>query len=478
MEYAMKVTTRKYPKAVICFLLCLAVLCLTFLTDYQEAYAFFPLVLAAVPEAVYIVSALLVAAGITFTYNTALDSISELYYKQCAPAIKQGISDMIDAASNGIANVTTDVWNSARSWVQSQFLPGENTYTVNYHSFVRDGITIPYTIGAAAGQGYPLESGQITWDGVTYTWSLTDYIGTNKTLNLYKNGVLDTNAQSIDINTAYPWYVYLDTPPYLAPGLQFRVHAAQFDSSTYYMNDIYWPSLPGSYDYIKNETAPTETQPYIGQACISDPAYDIVTPEGSRTIAYPNSLDDLIGKTSEDVSNPVPATTPGDVVTPSWLQGILDGLGQLLVGTLAQLKAAVEGVAAPIVDAVTGAASAVGAKVQDVVNAIAGVAENTAEADMTDRMKQFKIPDLFILILKVILACIRLMLRALVFIATLPAIPASAGDVDSNFLSGVNFLKDQTIPYFNVSLWSIVTGVIAIFFGLAVVKRVRRIYSV
>lgn len=144
--------------------------------------------------------------------------------------------------------------------------------------------------------------------------------------------------------------------------------------------------------------------------------------------------------------------------------GISD-LGQLLVGTLAQLKAAVNGVAAPIVTAVTDGAASIGAKVQDVTNAIAGVQENTTDTDMTAQMRQYKIPDLFILILKVILACIRLILRALVFIATLPLIPADAGDIDANFLSGVNLLKNQTIPFFNTSLWSMVSGVIALFFG-------------
>lgn len=169
----------------------------------------------------------------------------------------------------------------------------------------------------------------------------------------------------------------------------------------------------------------------------------------------------------------------------TWWQTVIGGintgiadLGQLLVGTLAQLKAAVEAIAAPIVTAVTDGAAAVSAKVQEVVNSISIVQENTAEADMTQKMRDYRLPDLFILILKVILACIRLILRALIFIATLPVIPADAGDINGDFLSGVNFLKNQTIPFFNVSLWSMVTGIIAIFFGLAVVKRIRRLYSV
>lgn len=90
MEYAMKLTTKKYPKAAICFFLCLAVLCLTFYIDYQEVHAIFPAIVVAgvlIPEAVVVISGLLAAAGVTVASVEASKAVSNWYYNEVQPSI-------------------------------------------------------------------------------------------------------------------------------------------------------------------------------------------------------------------------------------------------------------------------------------------------------------------------------------------------------------------------------------------------------
>lgn len=189
MEMAAVMTKTKYMKAAVCLLLCLTVLSLTLFMDYQEAHAFAPaLVLAAyaVPEAVQIVGAVLVAAGLTWTLDAAGQKVSEWFYANCAPTIKQGIADMIGTASNGIATVSTDIWNYARDWVRTNYSVGDNTSTINYHEYPADSGNVPFTADTQTTTPvYSILS--ITIGGHVYSVTETDN-GSNKTVNVTMDG--------------------------------------------------------------------------------------------------------------------------------------------------------------------------------------------------------------------------------------------------------------------------------------------------
>lgn len=103
---------------------------------------------------------------------------------------------------------------------------------------------------------------------------------------------------------------------------------------------------------------------------------------------------------------------------------------------------------------------------------------SSSEPDLTDQTKNYRIPDLFLLILKVILACIRMNLRALTYIITLEVIPSDSWNMNSNIVAGIDFFRNQNIPYINISIWNAVTSMVTVVFGLSVIKRVRRLYSV
>ena len=559
MEITKKIMKIKLLKMTICFILCLATLTLTFMADYQEVHAA-PLIIGgiAIPAAVQIIGALLVAAGLTWAYNEAVDAAADWYFSEIAPGIRQGVIDMVQSASNGIANVSEEVWNATVDWVNSRYDVGTNDITKKYYIgaitivYGSDPVTVnlPVNYNVAGTPEFPvgLPVGQNVYIGNDYyTVNIVSEKTTSVNVAVWKNGA--SWASSWQVNKFIPWCVYLeayDTYNIGVPQVRFRMRGAPAGQTQYGADDMYYLTVPNATVSPAIPGTPINVSA-TGQSVV-DTAHDIVMQDGvTRAITYPSSTSDLIGKVKSDVvvtsqnppitpysnswqgtfrdcvpegaftfegtgtttigydtsgtwegvwstdsetgarvwtgtftdaqSNTWSGTITGQVVdNRTWLENLLSG--QLIAGTLAQIKAAIEGLTAPIIAAITGAATAIGSKVQEVTDAITGVADNTAEADMTPKVRQYKLPDLFVLILKVILACIRLVLRALVFVATLPAIPADAGNINGDFLSGVNFLKNQQIPYFNLSLWSMVTGVIAIFFGIAVVKRIRRLYSV
>lgn len=121
-----------------------------------------------------------------------------------------------------------------------------------------------------------------------------------------------------------------------------------------------------------------------------------------------------------------------------------------------------------------------------ITESVAASTDGALEFDVP--FARFDLPDLLFLILRVIVSCILLVSRFLAYCATLPFISAKVpiysdtsffGTVNTGIaLDGFNFLKGQQIPYFEVSVWDLISGIGSIFFGMAVIRRVRRIYNV
>ena len=96
------------------------------------------------------------------------------------------------------------------------------------------------------------------------------------------------------------------------------------------------------------------------------------------------------------------------------------------------------------------------------------------DEDIEDKARQFKISDLFIIFLEVLLACIRLVIRACVYLVSIVQIPPDGSLLNDNTLSGLNLFRNQIIPVINISLWDMYSGLMSLVISLAVVKRVRR----
>jgi hypothetical protein len=199
---------------------------------------------------------------------------------------------------------------------------------------------------------------------------------------------------------------------------------------------------------------------------------------GTYTDASGNTWTGTATQVLEDAGE---AVTPGMAEeTKTWWQNALNtvstpiaGALEGMAGTLADIKKAIadglQTATKPLIDAVTGVKDAVIADT---------AAEATAEPDITPTVKDYNIPDLFILILKVVLACIRLVLRCSVYLATIVAITPDSSLLNANAVSGIDFFKNQNIPNLNVSIWTLFSSLITVLFGLAVVKRIRTMYSV
>lgn len=82
--------------------------------------------------------------------------------------------------------------------------------------------------------------------------------------------------------------------------------------------------------------------------------------------------------------------------------------------------------------------------------------------------------DLMILIMRVLFACICLVVRALLFIATLSLIPASTSILPEGVVLGIDYFK--TLSWGSLNLYSLVVWFVTIMFGISVIMLIKRHY--
>lgn len=293
---------------------------LTFVLDYQDCQAIVPaIVLAgvAIPEAVMIVGALLVAAGVTYVADSAIDRATEDFYSQCVPEIKQSIIDIASSAENGIASVSDSVWNYTRDWVQENYIHGSNTYETIYHIAEFDDGLYPYLISGTYTdeQAFYYKFDTITWQGDVYT------IRQNlKNLTIQKNGVdVGTTVQMYSETSDYGLYLHQSTNPDADMKLRiaFKNYLDNYDISSGTSLSDTSTAIEGIEEACAN---PTVTVEYIGADVLTNPTWDFKDAETARReVGFPipgtGTLEDLLDKTWEDVANPdttIPEDPPTD----------------------------------------------------------------------------------------------------------------------------------------------------------------------
>lgn len=112
--------------------------------------------------------------------------------------------------------------------------------------------------------------------------------------------------------------------------------------------------------------------------------------------------------------------------------------------------------------------------VVDIVNSITAVNENTVETDLTEDFRNYKLPDLFILILKVLLSIIMLIVRALSFLFTFYSIEPYTGWLHPDIAVGINYLKNYNLPLFGLNFFELINTVFLIIVGLTILRRVNK----
>lgn len=114
--------------------------------------------------------------------------------------------------------------------------------------------------------------------------------------------------------------------------------------------------------------------------------------------------------------------------------------------------------------------------VGSIVEAITAKPSNGgSEEDITEDIKEYKIHDIFLCIWDVLTACIRLIIRAGVYLTTLFDVEADDSYLNENIVLGINKIKNIELPEpFDISFWNVVSGFISILFSLSIVRRARQ----
>lgn len=107
------------------------------------------------------------------------------------------------------------------------------------------------------------------------------------------------------------------------------------------------------------------------------------------------------------------------------------------------------------------------------------IAENTIPSgssdgsDLDENVRKFSLPDLFILFLDVLLACIMLILRFITWLVTMPSIPATSELLSPEMVIAYDFARNQNIPVLNVSMFTLISLVFTFCFSLIIARKVK-----
>jgi len=300
-------------KNVLCIALCMLIMIFTIFNQYQEVQAFVPLVIAGVtiaPEVVAAGATLLCAAGITFASSPdAQRSFAEMYV-----SASTGMRDAFNALGTGVRSIGDSLWNYTRSWANKKFVTPNTTVNVDYSYHETEigeigsyGQVFPYSLDKNV--VFPIgDTWRITQDctigGVAckagdYMWlEKVLYSGSTYNFKPVVNGtVINTFAGSntfCDITAGYTFYIYRTDGKYKL-GFQtvYQGQVKNYDLSNQSMISF------NTLSQVHYETISAQTMDIVGNE-----TYDFKTAEGRRDIKVPATVDDVVGKTYQDVQNP------------------------------------------------------------------------------------------------------------------------------------------------------------------------------
>ncbi len=493
-------------KIIVSIILCLTVTAFNIMKKCVEVYAAFPLALPLIGAGLLLAAGLLVAAGLTFeSQNQATIAANHWYMdlkyshpgkfgfnriiyeklnevKELALEEFEDIEENIENINGGVVEVTDNLWNYTKEWVNHYYDEGENNINRSAYTVVDDiGNHIPYCFNH---EDRVLLGETIEWMGDEYEWVYMGTVniphaGKRYLYHLMKNGQYQGEVKT------YPedkpnFYIYANNEDQLVLGAEYQLY------DTFYRGIAHSSveKLSGYEEQIQLARAISNDIDYniaaIGaEGVVDNPAWDFETEEGERAIYVPTdgTIDNYIGITHEDlltmtneavIGIPVPDT---DEEEKTWWEQLVGGVSakveegaQLLVGTLADLKAWLEGTYQNVIGSIQAGTATIAEEIRA-----------QAVEDLEPKIRQFKISDIFIVYLDVLLACIRLVIRACVYLATIVTIPPDGTLLNDDAQSGLDFFKNQIIPVINISVWDMFSGLMSLIVSLAVVKRVRRV---
>ena len=185
----------------------------------------------------------------------------------------------------------------------------------------------------------------------------------------------------------------------------------------------------------------------------------IKIPENIADISTTSPIDvigDVIEQDGENVIKPVPETFPQDIDRVGDFPGTIEGINAGVKTVNWQLT-----------------------KIRELIGDLA--ISTPATPDMHLEVPEGKIditlPNILILLLGVLAAIIRLVIRFLIFIKDLVLVAPSNTVLPDEMILGLEFLKNHQIPYFNLSFYNLFSSLMTFMFGVKIV-RVTKAYAI
>lgn len=253
-----------------------------------------------------------------------------------------------------------------------------------------------------------------------------------------------------------------------------------------------------TYTQVQNPTAtPEPVTPYsnswVGsfRACVPTGEYTFAgsgtytgtmgvtttgTWEGEWTWA-PTDVRKWTGTFTDSTGATWTGTATETAVIPGGNDGVLGNIWNWLQEFWEKILEKMQQALQPVAQTLEDIKSQVEAKTKELVDSIATVTDtvntNTAEPDLEQPTRNFRLPDFVFGLFAVVKACIRLVLRACVFLATIVAIQPDSSLLNSNAIAGIDFFKNQNIPVLNITVWNMFSGMMTLVISLSVVRKVR-----
>ena len=477
-------------KVIISIILCFTVTVFSIYIKCVEVYAAFPLVLPLFGLGLLFVIAILVMAGLTFeSVDQATIAANQWYIdlKYGFPGINEierttALTEFMQlyGESDIVKTVTDSIWNFTKKWVDYYYNEGENNINRDVYAVESNGEFIEYTLNK---NDRVLLGDKILWDGRLFEW---EYEG--RYSYYYKYGlVIQGNPFGWTINcddAIEPRFFVYATDENL-----LRLACDYVKDGEHKTEDItgkisILQDISGYEEQIQLARGLREELEYniaaIGAVDVVDnPEWDFQATDGRRVVYVPSEgvIDNYIGITHDELLNmtnqaitdvPVPGTDEEDK---AWWQDVIGGVkskvdeaGQLIAGTLEDIKAWMAGTYENIISSISEGTASIAEEIRA-----------QQEEDLEPKAREFKLLDIFVIFLDVLIACIKLVIRACVYLATIVTIPPDGSLLNDDTQSGLNFFKNQIIPVINISIWDMYSGLMTLVISLAVVKRVRRI---
>ena len=182
----------------------------------------------------------------------------------------------------------------------------------------------------------------------------------------------------------------------------------------------------------------------------------IKVPENHADISTTTPTDvigDVVEQDGEEVFVPVPETFPQDIDRVGDFPGTIEGINAGVKTVNWQLT-----------------------KIRELIGDLA--ISTPATPDMHLEVPEGKIditlPNILILLLGVLAAIIRLVIRFLIFIKDLVLVAPSNAVIPDEMILGLEFLKNHQIPYFNMSFYNLFSSLMMFMFGTKIVKVTKR----